>query len=73
MEKNLLAHKRGYTGKIKYVNAGRCATRRLREMGFNIGAPVEIIKNDAGPVIVSLSGNKIAVGRGLAEQIQLGP
>lgn len=73
MEKNLLTLRQGNEGKIRLINAGRYAARRLLEMGFNPGAPVRVIKNDAGPVIVSLSGNKIAIGRGLAQKIQLEP
>ncbi len=38
-------------------------------MGFNIGTNFEVVKNDAGPVVVSLFGNKVAVGRGLAQKI----
>jgi ferrous iron transport protein A len=71
MSKGLLALKHGDIGKVKFIAAGRCATRRLYEMGFNVGAPVKVIKNDAGPVILSLAGNKIALGRGLAEKIEL--
>lgn len=71
MDKGLLTLKQGDAGKVKLIDAGRCATRRLYEMGFNIGTPVKIIKNDAGPVIVSLAGNKVALGRGLAEKIKL--
>ncbi len=71
MNQSLSVSKRGDIGKVKFIDAGRCATRRLCEMGLNIGAPVEIIKNDAGPIIVSLTGNKIALGRGLAEKIVL--
>ncbi|NMB42059.1 MAG: hypothetical protein GX996_09000 [Firmicutes bacterium] len=71
MDKGLLTLIQGDTGKIKLIDAGRYATRRLYEMGFTVGAPVKIIKNDAGPVIVSLAGNKIALGRGLAEKIIL--
>ena len=71
MEKYLATLKKGDSGKVKLIYAGRCATRRLYEMGFNIGAPIRIIKNDSGPVIVSINGNKIALGRGLAEKIML--
>lgn len=67
----LLTLKKGDAGKIISIDAGRCATRRLYEMGFNIGAPVRVVRNDAGPVIVSLAGNKIALGRGLAEKIRV--
>ena len=72
MEKGcLLTFNQGDTGKVKLINAGRAATRRLYEMGFNTGALVKIIKNNCGPVIVSLAGNKIALGRGLAAKIIL--
>jgi len=69
---NLLTtlHK-GDGGKVIGIDAGRTATKRLYEMGFNTGASVKIVKNDAGPVIVSLNGNKMALGRGLAGKIQL--
>lgn len=59
----------GDNGTVKKICAGSCATKRLYEMGFNTGAKVKVLKNDAGPIIVSLSGNKIAVGRGLAQKI----
>ncbi len=71
MEKELVTLKKGEEGRVKFIDAGRCATRRLYEMGLNIGAPVKIIKNDTGPIIVSLAGNKIALGRGLAEKVLL--
>lgn len=61
----------GTDAKVKCISGGGCATRRLYEMGFYTGAKVKIIKNDYGPIIVSLSGNKIAVGRGLAQKIMI--
>lgn len=61
----------GDTGKVVSINAGRDATKRLYEMGFNTGSCIEVLKNDRGPVIVTISGNKIAIGRGLAEKISL--
>lgn len=59
----------GDKGVIKEVAAGSYATKRLYEMGFNAGANLTVVKNDRGPIIVSLSGNKIALGRGLAEKV----
>lgn len=71
MNKCLLTLNQGDAGKVKLIDAGKGATRRLYEMGFNTGAPVKIVKNDSGPVIVCLAGNKVAIGRGLAEKITL--
>ena len=61
----------GESGSVQKIHAGGCATKRLYEMGFNIGAKIKVIKNDAGPLIVSLSGNKIALGRGLAYKVMI--
>ncbi|MBZ2175434.1 ferrous iron transport protein A [Schnuerera sp. xch1] len=55
--------------KVNKICAGYNATRRLYEMGLNTGANIKVVKNDIGPIILSLSGNKIAIGRGLAEKI----
>lgn len=59
----------GTNGTVKMICAGGCATKRLYEMGFHTGAKVKVVKNDFGPVIVSLAGNKIALGRGLAQKV----
>ncbi|HZJ76169.1 MAG TPA: FeoA domain-containing protein [Oscillospiraceae bacterium] len=59
----------GKKGKVEKIDACRYATKRLYEMGFNIGATFEVVKNDRGPIVVSLFGNNIAVGRCLAQKI----
>lgn len=61
----------GTDGKVEKIHACCCATKRLYEMGFHTGAKVKVIKNDYGPVIVSMAGNKIALGRCLAEKVQI--
>jgi ferrous iron transport protein A len=71
MSRNLLNLKPGESGKVKHIDAGKNATRRLYEIGLCTGAPVKVVKNDIGPVIVSLVGNKIALGRGLAMKVRV--
>ncbi len=61
----------GEKGKVHAIAAGKYATKRLYEIGFNTSAHVTVIKNDAGPVIVSINGNKVALGRGLAHKVML--
>lgn len=63
--------KSGEKGKVKKIGAGKCAVKRLYEMGLNVGANFEVVKNDVGPIIVSLFGNNIAVGRCLAQKIDV--
>lgn len=70
---DLLTFHQGDAGRVQHIDAGRRATHRLHELGFCKGALVKMVRNDGGPVIVSLSDNKVALGRGLAEKIILGP
>lgn len=55
--------------RIKNVSGGGYARKRLYELGLNSGAELKMVKNDFGPIIVSLSGQKLAIGRGLAQYI----
>nr|NLJ03602.1 hypothetical protein [Bacillota bacterium] len=59
----------GETCRVARIQAGRTATKRLYEMGFNTGARIEVLKNDRGPLIVGLGGHKVALGRGLAAKM----
>lgn len=61
----------GDEAKVEFIAAGKEATKRLYEMGFNTKATVDVLKNDFGPVLVSVNGNKIAIGRGLAEKVMV--
>ena len=54
---------------IKEISAGSYANKRLYEMGFNRGSELRVVKNNRGPIIVCISGTKIALGRGLAQKI----
>lgn len=57
--------------RIKKVDGGGHASKRLYELGLNSGARVKVVKNDIGPVIVSVSGQKLAIGRSLADKIEI--
>ena len=56
-------------GRIKEISGGCGARKRLYELGLNKGAQVTMVKNDVGPLILNLSGNKLALGRGIASYI----
>lgn len=56
-------------GKICEIAGGRCARRRLCELGLNRGVNVKVVKNDLGPLILDIQGHKLAIGRGLASKI----
>ena len=66
---NLVSLKPNESGKVKEISGGCTARKRLYELGLNKGARVQMVKNDFGPLILNLSGNKLALGRGLASNI----
>ncbi len=63
----------GTRARIVSVIGGRGAVRRAMEMGLVPGAIVEVVSNNAGPLIVRVSGTMIALGRGLAHKILVEP
>lgn len=54
---------------IKELRGGRGLIRRLLELGFVPGTTVEILKSNPGPILVSIRGTKVALGRGVAMKI----
>jgi Fe2+ transport system protein FeoA len=56
-------------GRVKEIMGCNDAKKRLFELGLNRGAQIQMIKNDIGPIILSMSGHKLALGRGLASKI----
>lgn len=71
MKAALTSLTQGQMGRVDSINAGKDATKRLFEMGLNTNACVQIVKNDSGPLVISINGNKVALGRGLAEKVIL--
>lgn len=59
---------------IRSLNGGHRLNARLAVLGFTPGAPVTVMRNHGiGPMIVSVRGAKIALGRGEARQIMVHP
>jgi len=51
------------------VKGGYGFVRRLAELGIVPGVKIKIENNSWGPIVVSISGFKIALGRGMARKI----
>lgn len=58
-------------GQVVEINGGRQIRKRLFELGLNKGSEIKVVKNDMGPIIIDLSGHKLAIGRGLANSIMI--
>ncbi|MEZ0397202.1 MAG: FeoA family protein [Anaerolineales bacterium] len=55
---------------LRQFRAGRAVENRLASLGFTPGAAVEVVQNfGRGPLIVSVRGTRVALGRGEAAKI----
>lgn len=55
---------------VREFRAGRAVENRLASLGFTPGAAVDIVQNfGRGPLIVSVRGTRVALGRGEAAKI----
>lgn len=66
---SLVCLKPNECARIKGISGCCKARKRLCELGLYKGASVKMIKNDFGPIILNLSGHKLALGRGIASDI----
>ena len=60
--KALASMKPNDKGTVKEIVSCGHACKRLYELGLNKGAKIRVVKNDIGPIILELSGNKLALG-----------
>ncbi len=63
----------GESGVVKSYSGGRGMLGRCLSMGFTLGSPVRMIENyGKGPVLVSVRGSEVALGREIAGKIMVG-
>ncbi len=68
---SLVSLKKDECGRVKEISGCCKAKKRLYELGLHKNACVKVVKNDFGPLILNLSGNKLALGRGLACHVMI--
>ncbi|RLE66594.1 MAG: hypothetical protein DRJ38_01330 [Thermoprotei archaeon] len=60
----------GAKGIVRGIAGGYGVRRRLYELGFVEGTEVIVVRNmGAGPLIVSVYGSRLALGRGVAMKV----
>lgn len=52
------------------VDGGRELVRRLLSLGLSIGTEVEVLHHRGRGVVVAREGNRVALGRGVAEKLR---
>ncbi len=60
-----------HTVQLLHIDAGRKAAQRLAEMGLTPGVQFDVLQNNGGPLLLRVRGSRLAVGRGMAEKIQV--
>ncbi len=61
-------------GVVYSLRGGRHFRCRIASLGFTVGAPLKVVQNYGhGPILVSLRGTLVALGRGEAAHILVKP
>ncbi len=69
MSKPLTEFPKGSKVKVVDIVAGRGLRDRLLQMGLTPGTVVEVVENSLGPMILSVRGVTVALGRGMASKV----
>ena len=70
--KTLLSLKVGEKGVVVRILGGQTACKRLNELGFVPGTEIKLVnKISSGPVMIQVKGSKLALGRGLANKVEV--
>lgn len=59
----------GEKGTIRSIQGGHKIHQRLCELGLTVGTEIELVSNNAGPIIVKVRGSKLALGRGISTSV----
>ena len=55
------------------IQAGRRLTHRLAELGLTPGVTLRVVQKNGGPLLISVRGSRIAIGRGMAHKLLVTP
>lgn len=61
----------GKHAEVNNLDGGELMGKKLMEMGVNKGAILEIIRNDAGPLIIKVGETRLVLGRGMAQKVMV--
>ena len=63
----------GKKAKIIEIKGGRSIRQRLAELGLHPGDVVGMVRSAVfhGPMLIDIRGNEVAIGRGVAEKIEV--
>jgi Fe2+ transport system protein FeoA len=60
---------RGRDACLRCLLVERCVAHRLLELGLTPGTELRVVQDSGGPMVVSVRGSRVALGRDLAERL----
>lgn len=63
----------GQTLRLVEICAGHQLTHRLAELGLTRGVELKVVQDAGGPLLISVRGSRIAIGRGMAHKLLVAP
>ncbi len=60
---------RGRQACLRCLQVDRCVVHRLLELGLTPGVELCVVQDNGGPMLVSVRGSRVALGRDLAENL----
>jgi len=69
----LSSARRGQRVRLVSIKAGHRLSRRLAELGLTPGVVMQVIHKNGGPLLIAVRGTRLALGRGVADKIQVVP
>jgi ferrous iron transport protein A len=61
----------GKSARVIDVTGGMGMKNRLAAIGIYPGATVKVVKSPPGPMIIEVSGTRLALGKGMAARIEV--
>ena len=65
---------KGTKATVVRLAGGRALQNRLVSMGLTVGSDVEVVRSSrvsGGPTLVAAGGTRLAIGRGMADRIEV--
>jgi ferrous iron transport protein A len=59
----------GQKVRLVAIDGGRALVRRLLSLGLSIGSEIEVLHHRGRGVVVAREGNRVALGKGIAEKL----
>ncbi len=60
----------GQKVRLVEIDGGKQLARRLLALGLTVGSEIEVLQHRGRGVVVAKEGNRVALGKGIAEKIR---